>query len=135
MSVMFNGKKKKIVITQGYSSRTGRTKQFLNKTLTTIRKDDLQGATEIDYIRDFGLLRHVDVPEGVITIQQNAFDGCFALTSISLPKSLKTIGADAFKDANLYRIEYSGNPTEWSAITKGQNWDGGNNPEIIYGGS
>jgi hypothetical protein len=36
------------------------------------------------------------VPDGVLTIEINAFSGCAGLTSIVLPHSLKTIGVDAF---------------------------------------
>ncbi len=42
-------------------------------------------------------LRNLDIPEGVISIGNHAFEGFDYLTSISLPSSIKHIGDSAFK--------------------------------------
>ncbi len=42
------------------------------------------------------MLREIVLPEGVETIESEAFSGCTALEKVTLPKSLKTIGSLAF---------------------------------------
>lgn len=39
----------------------------------------------------------INIPEGVTGIGESAFEGCKMITSLSLPSSLKTISANAFK--------------------------------------
>ena len=41
-------------------------------------------------------LKEVIIPEGITTIEANAFEGCFSLESITLPSSIKHIGPNAF---------------------------------------
>lgn len=43
-------------------------------------------------------LEEVVIPEGITTIQSNAFSGCTALTKVELPESLKSIGSGAFEN-------------------------------------
>ena len=38
------------------------------------------------------------IPEGVTNIEENAFEGCVDLTTITLPGSMKHIGRGAFAD-------------------------------------
>ncbi len=47
-----------------------------------------------------GDIIQVTIPEGVETIQPNAFQGCENMTLINLPESLTTIGAWAFADCH-----------------------------------
>ena len=43
-------------------------------------------------------LKEVIIPEGITSIEQNAFEGCISLESITLPSSIKYIGPNAFAD-------------------------------------
>lgn len=53
----------------------------------------------------FGTAPTLDIPDGVITIADNAFAGNTSLTSVTLPKSLQKIGANAFsKCSNLKSV-------------------------------
>ena len=42
------------------------------------------------------LVKEVIIPEGITTIEANAFEGCISLESITLPSSIKHIGPNAF---------------------------------------
>lgn len=55
----------------------------------TIRKGDFVDPEEI---------KEIVIPEGITTIEENAFEGCDNLTSITFPCSLKHIGRNAFAD-------------------------------------
>ena len=44
------------------------------------------------------LVKEVIIPEGITSIEQNAFEGCISLESITLPSSIKYIGPNAFAD-------------------------------------
>ena len=54
----------------------------------------------------------VTIPDGVISIEERAFGGCFSLESISLPKSLKAIYDNAFTSCSISSIEIP-NGVEW----------------------
>jgi hypothetical protein len=49
-------------------------------------------------------LTSITIPESVTSIEQEAFSGCSALTSITIPESVTSIGWGAFKDAKLRNI-------------------------------
>ena len=72
----------------------------------------------------FGGKGNPSVPDGVEAIGDGVFKG-LDVTSIILPKSVRSIGDEAFSDCNaLVTINYSGTPSEWNAIVKGNsNYD------------
>ncbi|HWD18233.1 MAG TPA: leucine-rich repeat protein [Verrucomicrobiae bacterium] len=47
-----------------------------------------------------GLAGHYDIPDGVASIGNSAFDSCDSLTSVTMPDSLDLIGENAFTDCN-----------------------------------
>ena len=51
--------------------------------------------------RTGGLDALLDLPDSLISIGANAFQGCAALTAITLPDRLETVGAYAFADSGL----------------------------------
>lgn len=65
-----------------------------------------------------------EVPEGVLRIGDYAFLGRDRLLSVSLPKSLVSIGDFAFRDCtSLTVIVYNGSHTQWLSVAKGQEWN------------
>lgn len=57
-------------------------------------------------------MKSIDIPNGVLSIQQQSFDGCSGLTSIVIPHSVTSIEELAFGNcANLSSITISNNVT------------------------
>ena len=89
------------------------------------------------------------IPDGVTSIESNAFKGCTGLTSVVIPDSVTKIGGAAFDDCTgltsmvipdsvtkigayafsgcteLKTIYYKGSKEQWNNIEKGSNWDSG----------
>ena len=87
-----------------YSSNDG---NLFNKYQNTLIQYAL-GKTSKDYI----------VPNGVTKINDYAFDNCITLTTITIPKSLTTIGYNAFNwCSNIKTVNYEGYKKDWSNIT------------------
>ncbi len=74
---------------------------------------------------DCSALRTIDLEEGVTTIGARAFYCSFAKW-VYIPRSLKSIGADAFYIDDIYaisRVRYNGTKSEWGKIEiEGGNW-------------
>ena len=60
-------------------------------------------------------LSQIDLSEEVIEIGRNAFENV-TIESFTMPKSIKEIGEDAFKDSKIYNFLYSGSPSDWLKI-------------------
>lgn len=61
-----------------------------------------------------------DLPEGITTIEDNAFYGCHELTRLVLPLSVKTIGDTCFDDCPLLvYVEYPGTLQQWRQVALG----------------
>jgi len=52
-------------------------------------------------------LMYVTIPEGVETIEKQAFHGCTLMTYVSLPTTLHTLGDSAFNSCNLVEVGWS----------------------------
>ena len=48
--------------------------------------------------RALSIWRRITLPDGLATVGRGAFYGCTSLTSITLPKSITTIGDDVFEN-------------------------------------
>lgn len=57
-------------------------------------------------------LKNVVIPEGITTIEDYAFNSS-GISTVKLPKTLQTIGLDAFYGCNFDAVYYSGTYYEW----------------------
>ncbi|MDO5702519.1 MAG: leucine-rich repeat domain-containing protein [Lachnospiraceae bacterium] len=62
-------------------------------------------------------LKKAVITSGMTAIPANLFSGCTALTTVTIPKSVKEIGANAFYNcANLKTVNYKGTTAQWEKI-------------------
>lgn len=55
-----------------------------------------------------------EIPAGVETIAESAFEGCKNITGLTIPASVQSIEADAFKGcSNLKKVAYAGSMEDW----------------------
>jgi len=59
------------------------------------------------------------------TIEDNAFEGCSSLATLSLPETLSKIGAYAFKGSNITTLEFAGSMSLFRTVNKDNNWNTG----------
>lgn len=90
---------------------------------------NMVGCNELKYLRD------VKLPESVVEIGGKAFEQCTALDSIHIPASIKTIGANAFYNSairkiNLEDVESIGN-SAFSGCRNLETVEFGNNLQTI----
>ena len=65
-------------------------------------------------------------------IPENCFANCIKLEDVYLPKHIKVIADDAFKDCyNLHNIYYNGTVTDWLKINKLGHWIQGPDHKVI----
>ena len=57
------------------------------------------------------------ISEGTTTIGENAFNGCTAMQSVTIPNSLKSSGLDAFKDCTALSAVHISDIGAWCAIS------------------
>ena len=92
--------------------------------LTSITIPDSVTSIGFYVFSDCSALTSITIPDSVTSIGNYVFDGCSALTSISIPNSVTSIGNGAFNSCkNLANIYYKGTEEQWSAITKGTDWN------------
>ena len=58
-----------------------------------------------------------DIPEGTVTVDEDAFNGCAQLTGVSFPSTLTTIGLQAFQYTGLESVNVPANVTEMGTST------------------
>ena len=69
-------------------------------------------------------LEEIEIPEGVLYIEDGAFQTCLGLKSLSIPKSVASLGAYMIGDCYyLDNISYAGNEKQWNNISKYYDWD------------
>lgn len=86
------------------------------------RYDDWSHTSSFDYVKDTSLTEIVvleEAPEGykVVEILVNAFIGCTALRSITLPATITLVSADCFLPCtSLETIYFNGTEAQWNSI-------------------
>lgn len=100
--------------------------QLLGSCGSRLRSVTIAGGTEIPDNTftngNFSNLEEVILAEGITRIGSWAF-GSSLIRSITLPKSLKEIGSNAFmSNTSIYELKFSGTMDEWNAIVKGSDW-------------
>ena len=78
--------------------RTNKLPQVVDKTVTEITAEDLQGATTIGnaVFASCSSLTSITIPDSVTIIGGSAFNGCRSLTSVMIGSSITSIGGSAF---------------------------------------
>ena len=118
--------------------------QVIDRTITTLTANDLQGATSIgdyafyqcfslktvtipDNIKNIGRrafyncsnLISINIPESMTNIADYAFYGCSSLTSITIPNSVVSIDSSAFSGCASLAEVYISNIVSWCGISFG----------------
>ena len=123
--------------------------------VTYITKVAFSGCTKLTHITIPGSVKQIDheafsgsyatdvvLCEGVEEIagklgdyrngyRYGAFSSC-KINSISIPKSLKRIGAEAFAGSNLKVITYAGTIAEWEQIEKEEKWASDTSATVVH---
>lgn len=82
-----------------------------NSSRAIILRDDVTSIDAYEF-KDWDKLEKIILPEGLLTIYDNAFEGCVNLKTIDFPENLTAIGEEAFKDCyNLKEIIFNKNLT------------------------
>lgn len=65
----------------------------------------------------YNFFEEITIPNNVKTIENYSFSSCYYLKTITLPASLVSIGASAFKDCGrLETVNYGGTQAQWEAL-------------------
>lgn len=74
-----------------------------------------------------------EIAENTTSIAGEAFDGCYKLTGVSIPTSVKYVGDYAFVGStNIAEIKFGGSEIEWESVVKGENWNLGVDAEVTF---
>ena len=79
-------------------------------------------------------IKSVTIPDTVRTIGANAFESCYYLKTVTLSKNVGSIKSKAFIDCEkLTQIIFKGTEQEWKNINKGSGWDSSTgNYEVVF---
>lgn len=69
----------------------------------------------------------------VTEIAPYAFRDFAALTSVTLPKTVTTLGEELFSGCTaLTELHFNGTEAEWNTVSKAENWQGGRELQVIF---
>ena len=78
-------------------------------------------------------LREVVLPEGLETIAEAVFADCPALVALTLPSTVRSIGANiAYGARNLFEATYRGSVENWEAVEKDPEWFNGTSCHVVH---
>ena len=72
-------------------------------------------------------LTSITIPDKVTSIGERTFFGCVSLTSITILGSVTSIDEDAFWGCDLKTIYFNGTKDQWKQVKKAKNWKSGTN--------
>ncbi len=105
-----------------------------NETVLTLPNDYNGKAYKINNFAFYGCdaLTSVVIPDSVTGIGNGAFENCTSLTSVTIGSSATSIGYYAFLGCDeLYTIQFTGTRAQWQAISKGLSWKPYNATQVI----
>ena len=94
-----------------------------------------EGVTNLSWaaFADFPALTEVSLPGTLTSIGNQAFENCTALKNIAIPDSVTQIGSWVFSHcSSLSSIQYKGTISQWNKISKGTSWNTMANQFTIY---
>ena len=86
--------------------------------------------TPLAYPEDVGT---IVIEPWMLNIGSSVFAGCKNLNAITIPKTVRSIGADAFKDCGDFTVRYGGTQEEWDAIEIDKTNDWVKTAFFVYG--
>ncbi|MBD5104218.1 MAG: leucine-rich repeat domain-containing protein, partial [Ruminococcaceae bacterium] len=70
-----------------------------------------------DFLYNDGTITKVQIPDGVVSIEDTAFYNCGSLLEVTIPDSVTSIGEDAFEFCtSLENVYYTGTEEKWKTI-------------------
>ncbi len=88
--------------------------------ITIMNFGDLRAITLPDSLTEIGGysfdrcdISNIIIPDNVTKIYEFAFSDCKSLTNVTIPKSMKTINANAFADSPVKDVIYKGTKAQW----------------------
>lgn len=98
---------------------------YCSYTLKTVILPKGLKTISVQAFSDCHSLESITLPEGLTIIGEGAFGCCCQyFTTITLPSSVTRIGENAFDSCyNLASITFNGTMEQWTAITKGDDWN------------
>lgn len=77
-------------------------KSFVDRSITEVTAEMLEGVTSIgmEAFSGCSALTSITIPEGATRIGNYAFDYCYSLTSITIPEGVTSIGTSAFSSCS-----------------------------------
>ncbi|MBR3438871.1 MAG: leucine-rich repeat protein, partial [Clostridia bacterium] len=95
-----------------------------------------EGVTSIGELafQSCGNLTEVSIPAGVTRIENGTFESCSALSSITVPDSVTVIENSAFENCDsLSTVYYTGTEEQWNAINTGDGNESLLSADILFG--
>lgn len=78
----------------------------------------------VAFENNVNLITAPELPDSLLAIYDEAFDGCENLTSVTISANITTIGYSVFSNCtSLTRIAFNGTMAQWNTVTKCDGWN------------